>query len=142
MNRPPEKLLVATDVVVLTAANPPEVILIQRKNEPFKEAWALPGGFLEPDEDIITGALRELREETGITLLDAQQIGVYGKPGRDPRGRVISIAYAAVVDKNTVKPQAADDAKHVAWHLVTHLPAVAFDHVQIISDALASRKNW
>ena len=132
----PEKYLVATDVVVITDDEQPEVLLIQRKNPPYQNAWALPGGFVERDEDLPEGALRELAEETGIILKEAVQIGAYGKPGRDPRGRVISIAFTACVKKQNLKPKAADDAKNVAWHSVAQLPPLAFDHAQIIADAL------
>ena len=131
----PEKYLVATDVVLITNNQQPEVLLIQRKKPPFKDAWALPGGFLEPDEDLLVGALRELAEETGVVLSEAVQIGAYGKPDRDPRGRVISIAFGAVVEKKELNPKAADDAKNVAWHPLHKLPQLAFDHEKIIVDA-------
>ncbi len=132
----PTKYLVATDVVLFTQDDALEVLLIQRKNQPFQNAWALPGGFLDPEEDLCAGALRELHEETGIKLMDATQLGAYGAPHRDPRGRVISIAFYAQTDKKAVKPKAADDAKNVGWFSVDALPPLAFDHAIIIADAL------
>lgn len=132
----PEKFLVATDVVLFgIEATEVYVLLIQRKNPPFKNVWALPGGFLNKGEDLKEGALRELAEETGIKLNEIIQIGAYGKPNRDPRSRVISIAFVQTIQKNSQKPVASDDAKTVAWHSLGNLPELAFDHNQIIADA-------
>ncbi len=132
----PDTFLVATDVVLFGRDGAEVfVLLIQRKNPPFKNSWALPGGFLDKPEDLLDGALRELAEETGIIINHATQVGAYGKPDRDPRGRVISIAFTAEVEKQTHKPVAADDATNVAWHPLARLPELAFDHQQIIADA-------
>ena len=131
----PVPILVATDVVLFGIGPEVSVLLIQRKNEPFKDAWALPGGFVDPDEDLMQAALRELVEETSVEITNAIQVGAYGNPGRDPRGRVVSIAYTAHVEITDVKPKAADDAKKVAWHPLKKLPELAFDHARIISDA-------
>lgn len=131
----PTPILVASDVVLFTQTFPIEVLLIRRKNPPFQYDWALPGGFLEPEEDLMDGALRELREETNISLKSAVQIGAFGKPNRDPRGRVISIAFAAKTNKNLQQPKAADDAKELAWHPINNLPEIAFDHLKIIEEA-------
>ena len=133
----PTPILVATDFILF--GNEGEevfVLLIQRKNPPYQNDWALPGGFLDPDEDLITGALREMREETSVVLTKGVQVGVYDDPERDPRGRVISVAYAASVQLNAVDPKPADDAKHLEWHPIKNLPALAFDHEQIIADAM------
>ena len=76
------------------------VLLIKRGKEPFKDKWALPGGFVKRDEDLIEGAKREMLEETNVNLENLNQVGVYSKPSRDPRGRVVSVAYYAVIPRN------------------------------------------
>lgn len=137
----PDTFLVATDVVLFGRdGDSISVLLIQRKNPPFQNAWALPGGFLDKPEDLMEGALRELHEETGIILAHALQVGAYGKPDRDPRGRVISIAFTAEIEKKSQLPVAADDAKNVAWHPLNLLPELAFDHARIIQDAVVANK--
>jgi 8-oxo-dGTP diphosphatase len=136
----PTPILVAADVVVLNKNTQPlQVLLIQRKNEPYKNCWALPGGFVEADEDLPTGASRELNEETGINLNENSltHSGTYGHPTRDPRGRVISVAFVAKINADLHNPKAADDAKSLQWFSVDALPSLAFDHHLIITDALA-----
>jgi 8-oxo-dGTP diphosphatase len=128
---------VTTDIVVLaTRDGVRSILLIRRKGAPFAGSWALPGGFLEPDETLAAGAARELREETGVTLAaDALgQVGAYGDPGRDPRGWTVSVAFRAEVD--AAEATAGDDAAEVGWFAVDALPALAFDHGRIIADAL------
>lgn len=112
-----------------------EVLLIQRLNEPFKNSWALPGGFVDKGEDLDVAAKRELLEETSIAIDDVKQIGAYGKPNRDPRGHTVSVAFFENVDYNTVA-KASDDAKEVKWFSLEELPKLAFDHEQIIQDAI------
>lgn len=133
----PTPILVATDVVVL-AENSEKILLIQRKYEPFKSSWALPGGFVEPDEDLAESAVRELNEEVGILVKPEllKHTGTYGHPSRDPRGRVISVVFMVKLNELAHKPQAADDAKQVAWFSLNNLPALAFDHTLIIADAI------
>jgi 8-oxo-dGTP diphosphatase len=134
----PTPVLVATDFVLFsTEGKETFVLLIQRLNPPFQNSWALPGGFLDPDEDLATCALRELAEETSVKLDKAQQLGIYDAPNRDPRGRVISVAYSAAITKNSINPRAADDAKNLCWQPLNNLPELAFDHQQIIEDAQA-----
>jgi len=111
------------------------VLLIQRKNDPFKSNWALPGGFLEEDETLETGALRELKEETGMQLDSLNQFGVYGNPGRDPRGRIISVAFTGIV-RSREKLMAGDDAGEAEWFNIKDLPSLAFDHGEIIKDGI------
>ncbi len=114
------------------------VLLIQRRNEPFRDMWALPGGFFDMDDESAgEAAARELREETGISGLELEQFFTFSKKGRDPRGRTVSIAYCAVVERDSVKPVAADDAKAVEWLLVEKLQGLAFDHAEIVSKALS-----
>ncbi|MEX0995478.1 MAG: NUDIX hydrolase [Flavobacteriaceae bacterium] len=112
------------------------IVLIRRKNPPFQDQWALPGGFVENDEDLETAAKRELREETGIDLSSCEQLYTFGKPKRDPRGRTISIVYVGFA-KPLDQPVAADDAKEAKWFAIDKLPELAFDHQEIISLAIS-----
>lgn len=110
-----------------------EVLLIQRLNEPFKNNWALPGGFVDKGEDLEPAAKRELLEETSISIKSLTQFKTYGKPGRDPRGDTVSVVFYAKVDENVIA-QAADDAKDVRWFPMDSLPELAFDHAEILGD--------
>ena len=131
------KIFVTVDIVLFKVEN--QILLIKRKNDPFKDCWALPGGFVDENEDLEAAALRELEEETTIKLEKLSQLGAYGKPFRDPRSHVVSVAYFTNVDKNTVA-KAADDAKEAQWFAITNLPELAFDHAEIIKDAIAKSK--
>ena len=110
------------------------VLLIQRGNEPYKGCWAFPGGFLNMDETVARCAERELEEETGIVLTCMQLVGIYSDVERDPRGRVITAAYAAM----TTMPEAvaSDDAAAAQWWPLNALPKLAFDHDKILADAI------
>jgi 8-oxo-dGTP diphosphatase len=110
------------------------ILLIERKNEPFKDQWALPGGFIDINEEIETAAYRELEEETAIRDVSLKQFKTYGKPGRDPRGRTISIVYSGVLKNLTQEIKAGDDAKNFNWFSLKNLPPLAFDHSCIIKD--------
>ena len=112
-----------------------EVLLIQRGMEPFRHAWALPGGFVQDDEDLDAAARRELREETGIEDVYLEQLYTFGAPARDPRGRVITVAYYALAKLSDYRIRAATDAENVAWYPLHELPALAFDHAAIIEHA-------
>lgn len=128
------KIFVTVDVVVFNK-NKNEILLIQRKNEPFKDYWALPGGFVDENEDIESAAKRELKEETNVVVSEIIQIGAFGKPGRDPRGHMISVAYKTILAENqNIKP--LDDAKEVKWFKINNLPELAFDHDAIIIQSL------
>ncbi|MBW6414899.1 NUDIX hydrolase [Methylacidiphilum fumariolicum] len=111
------------------------LLLIQRQNPPFQGMWALPGGFVEENEDLEEAAIRELKEETNINAPQLVQIGAFGKPGRDPRGRVISIAFLLVMPFENLKPTAGDDAKNACFFPLNQLPILAFDHQSIIAHA-------
>jgi 8-oxo-dGTP diphosphatase len=129
---------VTTDIVVFTLReNHLEVLLIQRGSPPFQGQWALPGGFLEIDEDLDVGAARELVEETGVSDLYLEQLYTFGGKDRDPRERVITVAYLALVPTEKLKPVAGSDAAAVGWHPVDQLPPLAFDHHAIIDTARA-----
>jgi 8-oxo-dGTP diphosphatase len=116
-----------------------QVLLIQRKNEPGTGKWALPGGFVEDDEDLEPAAIRELEEETGIKLplFAMHQITTVGTPGRDSRFRTVSVVYYAIIDKNAHPVQANDDAADAQWFDVKELPEIAFDHEDIIMYGLS-----
>lgn len=112
------------------------VLLIQRGNEPFSGRWALPGGFVDEGERPEDAARRELAEETGLVYDGALElVGVYGDPGRDPRGWTISAAYRAVLE-GPAEVAGADDAAEARWFAIHDLPPLAFDHDRIVADAL------
>ena len=117
------------------------VLLIERGIEPYKGCWAFPGGFLNMDETTEMGALRELKEETGFDVkVDfLEQLGCFSDVDRDPRGRVITIAYYALVQKGAVK--GGDDAKNAQWHPIGEIPQLAFDHEKILRVALRRLKE-
>lgn len=127
---------VAADVVLLTSDENPRLLLIQRLHPPFQDQWALPGGFVNVGEDPQDAAARELAEETGLTGVPLEQIGAFGAPDRDPREHVISIAYLGIAPPDAPSPVAADDAKSAKWFPLDDLPALAFDHTEIIAQAL------
>lgn len=127
--------MLTVDVAVLTAADPPEVLLIQRSNPPFEGCWALPGGFVDEREQVAAAAPRELAEETGLHLRDLRLLGVYDTPGRDPRGWTVSVVYLArIAEREAVA--GADDARDARWFSADALPELAFDHGSIVADAL------
>jgi len=127
---------VTTDVVLFTIDDRRlKLLLIRRGSDPFEGQWALPGGFLEIDEDLKDGALRELREETGVRGIYLEQLRTFGRPGRDPRERVISVAYYALAPCERLTVRAASDAAEASWFPVADLPALAFDHAEIIQAA-------
>lgn len=126
---------VTVDVVIATREERPRVLLIRRKHPPFEGMWALPGGFVDMDESLETAARRELLEETGVKAGRLEQLYTFGDPGRDPRGRTISVVYLAQVDPKRLRPRAADDAAETAWHFLDRLPPLAFDHRRILKMA-------
>lgn len=128
------KTEVTCDLVVYRKPkNGTYILLIQRKNEPYKGKWALPGGFIETDETVRAGAARELKEETQVEIPEKslQFIDYFDQPDRDPRGRIISFAFAAEVPEET-KYKAGDDANKAQWFAMDELPELAFDHQKII----------
>lgn len=139
----PPAVPIAVDLVILTLRQSRfEVLLVERGIEPFKGDRALPGGFLgDASEDVYDAALRELREEAGLdgSALHIEQIGAYGAPGRDPRGRVLSVAYLAIAP-GLPEPVAGTDASAAAWTAVDDVLSgrveLAFDHLTIVEDAV------
>lgn len=137
-----QNILLTVDAVVFSQTNGEDhVLLIQRKNEPFKDSWALPGGFVEDDEDLQPAAARELLEETGIEANNWEQLYTVGTPGRDPRGRTVSVVYTCEADMNTQKAQGGDDAKEAKWFPINDLPKLAFDHDEVLAKALDGLKK-
>lgn len=126
---------VTADCVVITKEDSPKVLLIERGAEPFKGCWAFPGGFLNMDETTEQCAIRELKEETGLEVTDVRQIGTYSKVDRDPRGRTITVVYLAEVD-SPMEVNGQDDAAKAQWFPIDVLPELAFDHDEIVSDAI------
>lgn len=113
-----------------------QLLLIERRDAPFAGQWALSGGFVRDDESLEAAARRELKEETGIAEVYLEQLYTFGEPGRDPRGRVISVAYYALVKPNRYTLEASTDAVGAAWFPVGELPVLAFDHSLIVKTAL------
>ena len=130
---------VTVDVVlVLRAGMERKVLLIRRRNPPFEGHWALPGGFVEPDEPLETAARREMREETGVEPRFLEQLHTFGDPGRDPRGWTISVAYLALLDEEkgmALQPRAGSDAAEAGWFDLSAPPPLAFDHAEILAHA-------
>lgn len=134
------KIFVTVDTVIFRkTASDHQILFIKRKNEPFKGKWALPGGFVDENEDLEDAANRELFEETGVKVAKLEQLGAFGKPGRDPRQHVVSIAYTGFTEETT-NAVAADDADEAEWFSVKTLPELAFDHAEIINLALDKHK--
>jgi 8-oxo-dGTP diphosphatase len=130
---------VTTDVVLFTILGQRlKILLIKRAGEPFAGSWALPGGFLEIDEDLDACAQRELQEETGIRDVYVEQLYTFGRPDRDPRERVISVVYYALVPAERLNPQPGSDATATGWFALEALPNLAFDHREVI--AMAHRR--
>lgn len=125
--------------IILIDINSNSILLIQRKNEPFKDYWAFPGGFVDENEDIADSAHRELFEETSVEGIELVQFKTYGTPNRDPRGHVISVIYFGYCN-NEINAKAGDDAKNLKWFNLEKLPDLAFDHKQIIDDFLNKNK--
>ncbi len=123
---------VTVDIAIVTTETPPQVLLIRRKHDPFAGTWALPGGFVDANEPLLTAAQRELLEETGVAHATLEQLHTFGDPGRDPRGWTISVAYLARVARASLAPHAGDDAADVGWFPLSALPPLAFDHAQIL----------
>jgi len=127
---------VSVDVVIFSVrAHGLTVLLVRRAAAPFRGRWSLPGGFVRPTESLDDAARRQLQEETEVRDVYLEQLYTFGAPRRDPRGRMISVAYFALVAAD-VGAHAAADGLEVNWHAVTELPDLAFDHGEIVTYAL------
>ncbi|HLF90075.1 MAG TPA: NUDIX domain-containing protein [Anaerolineales bacterium] len=126
------------DIVVFTLRESRlSVLLIQRKEPPFAGMWALPGGFVNMGETLEEAAQRELEEETGLQESYLEQLYTYGNPDRDPRGRVVTVVYFALIAADaSIQAEGGSDATRAAWHPVEDLPPLAFDHTEIIAYAM------
>ncbi|HLJ44938.1 MAG TPA: NUDIX domain-containing protein [Bryobacteraceae bacterium] len=135
------KLLVTVDIVLFTIRDRHlHVLLIRRLAKPFENRFALPGGFVQEEESLDEGAIRELREETGVEKVYLEQLYTFGDPKRDPRGRVVTVAYYALVP-HTQALHAGTDAADAAWFPLDDLPALAFDHREIVEYAHQRIRN-
>jgi len=132
---------IAADIIIFAITDLTlKILLIKRKYQPFAGLWAIPGGFVEENESLEDAARRELREETGLTDIYLEQLYTFGDPNRDPRGRVISISYFAVVaEAKSVK--GGTDAAEAQWFPVSDLPYLAFDHQRIVLYAIERLRN-
>jgi ADP-ribose pyrophosphatase YjhB (NUDIX family) len=133
---------VTVDLVIFTLADDDlKVLLIRRGVDPYIGRWALPGGFVGIEESLEKAAARELKEEVGVTDVYLEQLYTFGEPKRDPRGRVISVAYFALIDAERQRIVAASDAADAEWHSVFNPPKLAFDHKKILDYAVWRLRN-
>ena len=131
-----QDISVSVDCVIFSVNSKREkILLVKRKADPYKDSWAIPGGFLHDEEPLEDGAARELKEETGLDIKQIHQIRAFGKPNRDPRGRTISVAFYGVVSSEE-KVEGADDAAEARWCPLDELPDLAFDHSEIVNAAV------
>ncbi len=132
-----ERPSVTVDVVMMSLRQRDlQVLLIKRRSWPYEGMWAIPGGFVNIDESLESAAKRELQEETEVQDVYLEQLYTFGDPGRDPRTRVITAVYFALLDSERLQVKAASDASDVGWFSVYDLPPLAFDHAKILNYAL------
>lgn len=132
----PRPALTVDCVIFGLIDNEIKVLLIKRGGEPYKGQWALPGGFVDMEEDLQTAALRELEEETGVKNVFIEQLYTFGGLGRDPRGRVVSVCYYALVNLKDHPVEASSDADKADWYALDEMPPLAFDHEKILAVAV------
>jgi 8-oxo-dGTP diphosphatase len=138
----PRPMVTADAAVFSLAGGKVSLLLVHRKNDPFAGHWAIPGGFLELDEELETAAARELEEETGLAGIPLEQIHTFGTVGRDPRGRLITVVYMGIVEGHQPSVQGGDDAADARWFDIDHLPEnLAFDHDAVAAFAIAMLKG-
>ena len=136
MTKRTSNIFVTVDTIVFRKeGQETEILLIKRGRDPFQGKWAIPGGFVDFNEDLNIAASRELEEETGLKDIKLQQLHTFGTPGRDPRGHMISIVYWGM-SKENAQVTGADDATEALWFSINELPDLAFDHSQIIEMAI------
>ncbi len=134
----PRAALTVDAIVYFVEEKTTKVLLIERGRDPFKNKWALPGGFIEMDETLEKACIRELEEETGLAVKEMKQFRAYDAVDRDPRHRTISVVFSAKLDAEQ-KVKGSDDASNAAWFSLDELPELAFDHAQILKDFLLDR---
>lgn len=135
--------MVTVDIVVLRGSfDDPDVLLVRRGHEPFAGCLALPGGFVDMEEDLVDAAKRELEEETGLSGIELEQVKAFGRPGRDPRGRNIAIAFLGVAPSAHQDVRGGDDAFEALWVRARDPGRLAFDHNEILAEALARTERF
>lgn len=134
--------VIATDVAIFTVQdNTLKVLLIKMKKKPFTDMWALPGGLIKPNESVDDAAVRELKEKTGVDNVYLQQLAAFGRVNRDPFGRVVSVAYFALVPGNRLKLRTTKEYEGVSWFSVNSVPHLAYDHDEMLQKALQQLKS-
>jgi 8-oxo-dGTP diphosphatase len=141
-NLPRERVHVTVDIVIFTIrVDRLNVLLVRRGVPPFEGRWAIPGGFVREAESLEAAALRELEEETGVRDVYLEQLYTFGEPGRDPRGRVITVGYYALIAADRPAPVGGSDAAAAQWWSTAQLPPLAFDHDAILKYAIERLRN-
>ena len=132
-----QNIKLTVDAVIFSFADKcKKVLLVKRKNEPYKGKWVFPGGFVDDGENLETAAIRELEEETSLQMESLIQLKAYGDPGRDPRGHTVTVAFMGQVNEDVVNIKAASDAEATEWFDLIDLPQLGFDHSEILKDAI------
>lgn len=138
----PRPMVTVDAVVFAFFGHAPSLLLIKRKNDPFRGKWAIPGGFVDLDEELETAVARELAEETGLLNVGLQQMHTFGRCGRDPRGRQITIAYIGIATDGVNDIKGGDDAEEAQWFDIENLPEdLAFDHKEVAEFAIERLKQ-
>lgn len=137
-----KKPSVTADIVIFTIRSGKlNVLLVKRGIKPYKDKWAFPGGFVRIDEDLEDAAKRELEEEANVKDVYLEQLYTFGDTKRDPRGRVITVAYMALVNSSEIELKASTDVSEANWFSISEMPELAFDHSKILKYAL-KRLRW
>lgn len=133
-----QDIKLTVDAVIFGYESEPRisVLLVERKYDPFANMWAIPGGFVKNSETLEDAVYRELEEETGVNIGYLEQLYTFGEPNRDPRQRIVSVAYFGLVRPDNYQPKASSDAKKARWFDINELPELAFDHQRILEEAL------
>ena len=136
-----EAIKITVDIIIFAVDQQTlKVLLVKRKFPPFENRWAIPGGFVEQNESLEQAAMRELREETSVSDVFLEQLYTFGETNRDPRGRVITVAYYSVIP-SVFQPKAGTDASEAKWFSVFQVPSLAFDHARILKYAVERLRN-
>jgi 8-oxo-dGTP diphosphatase len=137
----PRPMVTVDAVIFAVTGGAIKILLIKRGHEPFKDQWAIPGGFIGMDEELDDAVARELQEETGLTGIDLEQMQTFGTCGRDPRGRQITVVYMGIIKEGLDRIKAGDDAAQAQWFDISDLPAdMAFDHNAVAKFAIERLK--